>query len=259
MSVAGDRCHAATADVGCASIDVIDCITNIEVSMKTIRILYMLVAASALGQLGCQPVESHHRLQPMAVETQYEPYSGPKYRTVIGKFANKSPYMRGIFSDGKDRLGDQARQILKTHLSETNRFILMDRMNMDELARESGIAGSAQKLTGGQLVVTGAVTEFGRREVGSAALGGVLAGKRSQVAHAKVQLSLVDVTTSQIVGSVQGEGEYQLTNEHVLGFGSTAGYDGTMADKVLNLAMIEAVNALIRRLEEGEIKPIGDL
>ena len=41
---------------------------------------------------------------------------------MIGRFQNSSPYMRGIFSAGEDRLGNQA----KTHLSQTGRFDLLD-------------------------------------------------------------------------------------------------------------------------------------
>ena len=72
------------------------------------------------------------------------------------------------------------------------------------------------------------------------------------MAYAKVTISIVDVKTSQVVYSCQGAGEFDLTDRGVLGFGSTAGYDATLADKVLNLAMIEAVDGLIKGLESRE-------
>jgi len=214
------------------------------------------VSALLVLAVGCgAPQETNRTLVPQVVASYGTSYSGPKYRLVIGKFENKSPYMRGIFSDGKDRLGMQARQILKTHLSNTNRFILMDRMNLDELLKEAQLSGSSQKLTGAQIVITGAVTEFGRRETGGYALGGILGKSRTQTAYAKVSASIVDVGTSQVLHSIQGAGEFDLTNEHVLGFGSAAGYDATLADKVLNLAIIEVVNRLVEAIERGGFKP----
>jgi curli biogenesis system outer membrane secretion channel CsgG len=57
----------------------------------------------------------------------------------VGKFNNRSNYMDGIFSDGTDRLGSQAKMMLKTHLSQTNRFIVLERENMKEMAMESNL------------------------------------------------------------------------------------------------------------------------
>ena len=214
--------------------------------------LLVLVTCGLISIAGCQAKESHRTLEVQSVATRGTPYSGPKHKLAIGMFVNKSPYMRGIFSDGKDRLGLQARQILKTHLSQTNRFIMLDRVNMENLAREAQIGGREQHLTGGNIVLTGAVTEFGRKETGTHALLGIIGRSKKQVAYAKVSLSIVDTTTSEILYSSQGSGEYDLANEEVLGFGSSAGYDATLNDKVLNLAIIEAVNSLVAGLERGE-------
>jgi curli biogenesis system outer membrane secretion channel CsgG len=38
--------------------------------------------------------------------------------------------MRGLFTAGSDKLGNQANTILKTHLQQSNRFNVMDRQNM---------------------------------------------------------------------------------------------------------------------------------
>jgi curli biogenesis system outer membrane secretion channel CsgG len=201
--------------------------------------------------IGCSTTEKHQRTETETVATAHSatPYNGPKYRLVIGKFENRSPYMHGIFSDSVDRLGLQAEQIMKTHLSQTNRFVLMDRVNMDELQRESKIAGTQQNLTGGQYVLTGAVTEFGRKEVGAS--GSIFGRTRHQVAQCKVQISIVDVRTSQVVFSEQGAGEYDLGSGDVLGFGSSASYDATLNDKVLNLAAIDVVDKLTAAMERG--------
>ena len=215
-----------------------------------------VVCLALFVSMGCAAKESHQRLDVQSVASRNSAYHGPKHKLAIGLFANKSPYMQGIFSDGKDRLGIQARQILKTHLSQTNRFILLDRANMEEIARESQITGQPQRLTGGDVVLTGAVTEFGRRETGTHALLGIIGKSKKQTAYAKVSLSIVDTATSQVLYSVQGAGEYDMSNEEVLGFGSSAGYDATLNDKVLNLSMIEAVDRLVEGLEAGQWQPV---
>lgn len=228
---------------------------SVRVSVVTIG-WTVLVAWVGWILPGCEATESHKRMDPPSVATRGTTYTGPKHNLVIGTFVNKSPYMRGIFSDGKDRLGMQARQILKTHLSQTNRFVLLDRVNMDQLAQESQIAGKAQALTGGDIVLTGAVTEFGRKETGTHALLGIIGKSKKQTVFAKVSLSIVDTTTSQVLYSVQGSGEYDLSNEEVLGFGSSAGYDATLNDKVLNLVIIDAVDHLVEGLEQGQWQPV---
>lgn len=100
-------------------------------------------------------------------------------------------------------------------------------------------------------MMTGAVTEFGRKEVGDQQLFGVLGRGKSQVAYAKVTLSVVNALTSEVVFSVQGAGEYSLSNREVLGFGGTAGYDATLNGKVLDLAVREAVNNLVAGIDGG--------
>lgn len=74
--------------------------------------------------------------------------------------------MRGIFSDNVDRLGGQAKTILITHLQQSNRFNVLDRDNLAELQQESGFSKQVQQVRGANFVVTGDVTEFGRKEVG---------------------------------------------------------------------------------------------
>lgn len=198
--------------------------------------------------------ESQRTIEPQKVAAASTPFAGPKYNVVLGAIENKSAYMNGIFAEGPDRLATQARQMLKTHLSQSGRFVVLDRVNLDGLLLESEISGQAQKLMAGSLLITGAVTEFGRRVVGERGLGGVLYRSKRQVAYCKVALSIVDVSTSEVLLSTQGAGEYQLSNAEVVGFGSHAGYDATLNDKVLNLAMIEAINRIAEAVDKGEWK-----
>ncbi len=163
--------------------------------------------------------------------------------------------MRGLFSDGVDRLGGQAKSILVTHLNQTGRFSVVDRDNMQEMAHEASIKKQSQTLKGADFVVTGDVAEFGRKEVGDVQLFGILGSGKKQIAYTKVVLNVVNVLTSDIVYSVQGAGEYELSSREVIGFGGRSGYDSTLNGKVLDLAMREAVNRLVEGLEQGKWKP----
>ena len=189
------------------------------------------------------------------VHTAGTPYSGSRTPIAVGKFDNRSSFMRGIFSDGVDRLGSQAKTILVSHLQQTGRFNVLDRDNLPELKQEATIRKKGLGLMGADYVVTGDVTEFGRKEVGDQQLFGILGRGKSQVAYAKVGLNIVSVQTSQVVFSVQGAGEYSLSNREVIGFGGTASYDSTLNGKVLDLAIREAVNNLVAGIEAGSWRP----
>ncbi len=215
------------------------------------RVMFPLLIALLSG---CA-TESHRTLTPETVPSSMTAYHSVKHVLVVGKFQNRSSYMRGIFSDGIDQLGNQAKTILKTHLQQSNRFDVVDRENMEEISQEAKIRGAEQQLQGAEVVLTGDVTEFGRRTTGDTQLFGILGYGKSQVAYTKVALNMVDVKTSRIIYSVQGAGEYELSNREVIGFGSQAGYDATLNGKVLNLAIMEAVNRLVEGLERGQWHP----
>jgi len=215
----------------------------------------VLAAALAVGSIGGCATETSTAVAVQQVESVNRPYSGVRAPIAVGKFDNRSSYMRGIFSDGVDRLGGQAKTILITHLQQTNRFSVLDRDNMGEIQQEAAIKGQAQRLKGADFVVTGDVAEFGRKEVGDHQLFGILGRGKTQIAYAKVALNIVNISTSEVVYSSQGAGEYALSNREIIGFGGTASYDSTLNGKVLDLAMREAVNKLVNAVDNGQWNP----
>ncbi len=203
----------------------------------------------------CSSTESSRKLDKHEVASARTSYNGPRYVIVIGKFENTSPYLRGIFAEGSDVLGGQAKTILMTRLAQSNRFDLVDRDNMQAIADESALTGTEQELAGAELVLTGQVTEFGRRTTGDEQLFGILGKGKKQRAYSVVSVNVVDVRTSRVVYAVQGAGEYDLDDREVLGFGSTSGYDSTLNGKVLDLSIADAVEKLVVGLERGAWSP----
>jgi curli biogenesis system outer membrane secretion channel CsgG len=219
---------------------------------RTTLVCATLLSVSFIS--GCAS-ESSRSLAVEKVNTYQSQYHGVRSPISVGKFENRSTFQRGIFSDGVDRLGNQATTVLVTHLQQSNRFNVLDRTNMQEIKAEAGIKGQTQKLKGADYVITGDVTEFGRKTVGDHQLFGILGRGKSQVAYAKVNLNVVNVQTSEVVFSSQGAGEFSLSNREVIGFGGTAGYDSTLNGKVLDLAIREAVNNLVAGIDQGAWNP----
>ncbi|HEY9102967.1 CsgG/HfaB family protein [Chitinimonas sp.] len=214
-----------------------------------------LLSLALLAALAGCATEQSRTLEVAKVAASATPYKGARSPISVGKFDNRSSFMRGIFTDGVDRLGGQAKTILITHLQQTGRFSVLDRDNMSETAQEASLAKKAQAIKAADYVVTGDVTEFGRKEVGDQQLFGILGRGKSQVAYAKVALNVVNVQTSEVVYSAQGAGEFSLSNREVIGFGGTAGYDATLNGKVLDLAIREAVNNLTAGIDSGAWRP----
>lgn len=210
-----------------------------------------VVSAALFTLAGCA-TESSRSLQIEKVQSATTPYAGLRLPVSVGKFDNRSNFMRGVFSDGADRLGSQAKTTLVAHLQQSQRFSVLDRDNMTETGQEAKLQGAAQTLRGAAYVVTGDISEFGRKEVGDQQLFGLLGRGKSQMAYAKVTLNVVNSLTSEVVFSARGAGEYELSNREVLGFGGTAGYDATLNGKVLDLAIREAVNSLVAGKDAGQ-------
>lgn len=218
-------------------------------------ILYPCLVAATLLLGACAHQEESRTLPIAKVESAAQPYNGPRTAVAVGKFDNRSSYMRGVFSDNVDRLGGQAQTILVTHLQQTGRFSVLDRVNMAEIRQEAAIRNQAQNLKGAAYVMTGDVTEFGRKEVGDKQFFGILGRGKTQVAYAKVNLNIVNTQTSEVVYSSQGAGEFSLSEREIIGFGGTASYDATLNGKVLDLAIRDAVNHLVTGIDSGAWRP----
>jgi curli biogenesis system outer membrane secretion channel CsgG len=216
-----------------------------QLTIKALAVISILI----LG--GCAS-ESFRVVETPQVASAGRTYSGEKVAVSIGKFGNSSTYMRGIFSDGVDRLGTQAKTVLTSHLQQSGRFLVMDRSNLEENKFEASLKAEGQHLVGASYIITGDITEFGRKEVGDHQLFGILGQGKKQIAYSKITLNVVDVVASTVVFSANGAGEYALSNREVIGFGGTASYDSTLNGKVIDLAMRQAVDELVAGMENGK-------
>ena len=216
---------------------------------------YLPFVVAVFLYAGCAHQEESRTLAIPKVASASQSYSGLRIPIAVGKFDNRSSFMRGVFSDNVDRLGGQAQTILVTHLQQSRHFNVLDRTNMSEIKEEAALQKKAQSLKGAEFIVTGDVTEFGRKDVGDKQLFGILGRGKTQIAYAKVNLNIVNTLTSEVVFSSQGAGEYSLSEREVIGFGGTASYDATLNGKVLDLAIRDAVNNLVSGIDSGAWRP----
>jgi curli biogenesis system outer membrane secretion channel CsgG len=216
-----------------------------------------VIAGACVALLAGCVQESARTIPVQKVESAQTTFSGTRVAVSIGKFNNRSSFMRGIFADSssEDRLGGQAQTILTSHLQQSQRFSVLDRTLMTETRQEAQLSGQVQQQRGAQYVFTGDVTEFGRKEVGDQQLFGILGRGRTQVAYSKVTINIVNTLTSEVAHSAQGAGEYSLSQREIIGFGGTASYDSTLNGKVLDLAIRDAINNLVADMDQGRWKP----
>ena len=154
---------------------------------------------------------------------------------------------------GHGRIGRSAASVLTTYLDRSGQFALYERERVNRILEEQQIAASARldagtatavgKKAGVDLVVIGSVTGFGYRSHRNQVL--IFGSSVSHEAEATVDVRLVEVATGRIIASESGRGVVAISSGQVLGVGSSAGYDETMAGNALRAAISKFVDKLI--------------
>jgi len=165
------------------------------------------------------------------------PRRGPKQTIAVGKFD-----AIGAFTStyGKWDVGGGLSAMLATALRDTDYFVVAERANIQQILTEQEMKSSGAvrgtsgpqlgNLTGVNLMVYGAVTEFGTQEKGSGmslgvsgGLGGLLSGAlshQSSSGQVAMDLRVVDTTTGNILDSFTVREKIENS-----GFDASLGYD----------------------------------
>jgi len=168
-----------------------------------------------------------------------------KRKVAIARFSNETQYAKGIFYDKEnDPMGKQAVDILSTKLASTEKFILLERQDLDKVFNELNMEGSSNiQKVGADYLIIGSVTEFGRKNTGDVR---AFSRSKSQIVQAGVSIRLVDVSTGQIIYSEEAKGEAETTNKTVMGVGKQTDYDATLSDKAISAAVSKLVENIIK-------------
>ncbi|MBP6008884.1 MAG: curli production assembly protein CsgG [Rhodoferax sp.] len=165
-----------------------------------------------------------------------------KRKIALGRITNETSYGRSLLrDDAGDPLGKQVTDLLSKSLTESGAYIVFERPDISKLKDESNLTGAKLNIVGVDALIVGSLTEFGRKTVGQS---GFVSSSKKQVAFAKVDLRVVDVTTGHVFFATSGAGETSTESASTFGFGSQAAYDGTLNDSAIRQAISEAVNRL---------------
>jgi curli biogenesis system outer membrane secretion channel CsgG len=166
-----------------------------------------------------------------------------KRKVAIARFSNETKYGQGIF--GQNSIGKQAMDILSAKLAATEKFILLERAEIQRVSDEAILGNIATMNIPADYLIIGSVSEFGRKETSDV---GVFSRTKKQVAFAKVNVRLVDISTGQIVYSEEGSGEAFSEVGTVIGIGGRAAYDSTLNDKAISAGISKLINNIIQKL-----------
>jgi curli biogenesis system outer membrane secretion channel CsgG len=172
--------------------------------------------------------------------------TGLKRKVAIARFSNETRYGQSFFLDqNQDRIGKQAVDILSARLLETDKFILLERTDLDKINQELKQGDVTPLKNMADYLIVGSVTEFGRKDTGET---GIFSRTKKQTVFAKVHIRLLDVYSGQILYSEEGEGEAFSEAGTVFGVGGRAGYDSTLNDKALEAAITNLSSNVIENL-----------
>jgi curli biogenesis system outer membrane secretion channel CsgG len=169
-----------------------------------------------------------------------------KRKVAIARFSNETKYGQSFFVDeNKDVIGKQAMDILSAKLASTEKFILLERADIDKINKELKMGDLSNLNISADYLIVGSVSEFGRKEVSDV---GIFSRVKKQQAYAKVNVRLIDVYTGQIIYSAEGDGEAFSEAGTVMGVGARAAYDSSLNDKAISAAISKLVNNIIESL-----------
>lgn len=169
-----------------------------------------------------------------------------KRKVAIARFTNETKYGQSFFIDkNNDKIGKQAVDILSAKLMETEKFILLERADLEKINKELQLGNYEPLKNMADYLIIGSVSEFGRKEEGKV---GIFSRTKKQIAYAKVYVRLVDVTTGEIIYAEEGKGESFSEAGSVFGVGARAGYDSSINDKALDAAITDLSSNIIENL-----------
>lgn len=165
-----------------------------------------------------------------------------KRKIALGRISNETSYGQSLLRDNSgDPLGKQVTDLMSKALTSSGAYLVFERPDIGRLQAESRLTDTRLNLVGVDALVIGSLTEFGRKTVGAK---GFVSSSKRQVAFAKVDIRVVDISTGLVFFATSGAGEASTETASTFGFGSQAAYDGTLNDSAIRQAVSAAVSRL---------------
>lgn len=165
-----------------------------------------------------------------------------KRKIALGRITNETSYGQSLLRDRQDDpLGKQVTDLMSKALTESGAYLVFERPDIGRIQAEGRLTDLKLNIVGVDALIIGSLTEFGRKAIGAT---GFVSSSKRQVAFAKVDIRVVDVNTGHVFFATSGAGEASTETASTFGFGSQAGYDGTLNDAAIRQAVAEAINRL---------------
>jgi curli biogenesis system outer membrane secretion channel CsgG len=169
-----------------------------------------------------------------------------KRKVAIARFSNETKHGNSFLLDKQyDRVGKQAMDILSARLTETGKFLMLERADLAKLESERALTEMNIQDVGADYLIVGSVSEFGRNTTSEV---GIFSRNRKQEARAKVNVRLIDVRSGEIIYAEEGAGTAYSEANSVFGVGEKAGYDGALDDQALSAAISKLTSNIVGNL-----------
>lgn len=186
--------------------------------------------------------EQQRAAQQAALEAKAPERLSLKRKIAVGRISNETNYGRSLLrSNAEDQLGSKVTDMFLQALANSESYLVFERPDIELLSKEAELSGQEISITGVDTLVIGSLTQFGRATTGER---GFLSSSKKQEATATVDLRLVDVKTGRVFASVTGTGSSSTEQARTMGFGSAAGYDGSLNDQAIAAAVTAAVDKM---------------
>ncbi len=207
---------------------------------------------------------------PSIGQAQAEYYNGPKARIAVARFDVKAAKARDIYGYSA-KIGDGLAEMLTTELFNTNRYIVLERQQLQDILKEQDLGASGRvrpntaapigQVEGAEILVYGAVTAFEpnyRGGGGGLVIPGLPVGLGGGVkqAYMAIDLRLVDTRTSRILAATSVEGkstDFGAIFGAAIGGGRTrmpfglGGWKNTPMEKAIRVCIKRAVDFIVSR------------
>lgn len=211
----------------------------------------LITSALLLMTLSASAQRKTEIAEPTAIQQQDDEMV-LKRKVAIGRFSNETQYAKGIFYDKEnDPMGKQALDILSAKLAASNKFLLLERNDLNSLMEECQKGENAAATLGADYMIIGSITEFGRKNTGK---NRVFSSEKTQTVEAAVAIRLVDVSTGLIIYSDEAKGSAEITTKTKMGIGGQASYDATLSDKAIAEAIGQLVENIINKCTDSPWK-----
>ena len=218
---------------------------------------FSLLCASIVLLAGCAGFRPERPTQttiiePLQSQIVNSSNYGLKRKVAIGRFTNDTRAATSFLNEGGESsiaLSRAANDILSSKLAMSNKFLLIERQDTIDLNQEQQLSGVQSLKIPADYLILGSISEFGRNTKGNV---GLVGRSKTQTAHAKVNLRIVDTRTGIVIYGEEGSGESSSETGTTFGMGTTGGYDDTLGDKAIDAAISAVINNLINKLSDED-------